>query len=155
MAAWSPASRCASFDVARQRADVMVTVGKHGKDTDSGNAAYFGMMAVNLLAGWLHAAAISGRSMDDVLTWALDERNDEPVKILRDHPAAASRNRRHARCCLPQPRRHPLQLVDYHPDRHRAAARPRRPRHLRPAPRRQYRHRRLPARQRHHLPPGV
>jgi type IV secretory pathway TraG/TraD family ATPase VirD4 len=90
MAAWSPASRCASFDLARQRADVMVTVGKHGKDTDSGNAAYFGMMAVNLLAGWLHAAAISSRGMDDVLTWALDERNDEPVKILRDHPAAAA-----------------------------------------------------------------
>lgn len=90
MAAWSPADQCASFDIARQRADVMVTVGKHGKDTDSGNAAYFGMMAVNLLAGWLHAAAISGRSMDDILTWALDERNDEPVKVLRDHPAAAA-----------------------------------------------------------------
>ena len=68
----------------------MVTVGKHGKDTDSGNAAYFGMIAINLLAGWLHAAAISGRSMDDVLTWALDERDDDPVKILRDHPAAAA-----------------------------------------------------------------
>jgi len=27
--------------------------------------------------------------MDDVLTWALDERQDEPVKILRDHPGAA------------------------------------------------------------------
>jgi type IV secretion system protein VirD4 len=39
----------------------MVTVGKQSKDgTDSGNAAYFGMMATNLLAGWLHAAAISG-----------------------------------------------------------------------------------------------
>jgi type IV secretion system protein VirD4 len=90
MAAWSPTDRCASFDLARQRADVMVTVGKHGKDTDSGNAAYFGMMAVNLLAGWLHAAAISGRGMDDVLAWALDERNDQPVKILRDHPQAAA-----------------------------------------------------------------
>jgi type IV secretory pathway TraG/TraD family ATPase VirD4 len=90
MAAWSPASRCASFDTARQRADIMVTVGKQGSDgSDSGNAAYFGMMATNLLAGWLHAAAISGRGMDDVLAWALDERNDEPVKILRDHPGAA------------------------------------------------------------------
>lgn len=91
MLAWSPASGCGSFDQARQRADVMVTVGKQGKDADgSGNAAYFGMMATNLLAGWLHAAAISGRGMDDVLAWALDERNDQPVKILRDHPAAAS-----------------------------------------------------------------
>lgn len=90
MLGWSPASGCASFDQARQRADVMVTVGKQGKDaSDSGNAAYFGMMATNLLAGWLHAAAISGRGMDDVLTWALDERQDEPVKILRDHRDAA------------------------------------------------------------------
>ncbi len=28
--------------------------------------------------------------MDDVLAWAFDERRDEPVKILRDHPAAAA-----------------------------------------------------------------
>jgi type IV secretion system protein VirD4 len=90
MLAWSPDSRCASFDIARQRADVMVTVGRAGRDGgDSANAAYFGMMATNLLAGWLHAAAISGTGMDAVLAWALDERQDDPVKILRDHPAAA------------------------------------------------------------------
>lgn len=87
---WSPTSGCADFERARVRADVMVTVGKTGRDTtDSGNAAYFGMMATNMLASWLHAAAISGGSMDDVLRWALDERLDEPVKILRDNPAAA------------------------------------------------------------------
>jgi len=91
MLAWSPASGCGSFDQARIRADVMVTVGRQGKDGgDSANAAYFAMMATNLLAGWLHAAAISGRSMDAVLAWALDERLDEPVKVLRDHPAAAA-----------------------------------------------------------------
>ncbi|MET8139873.1 TraM recognition domain-containing protein [Sphaerisporangium sp. NPDC005288] len=86
---WSPSSGCESFDKARSRADVMVTVGKSGAHQDSGNAAYFGMTATNLLAGWLHAAALSGGSMDDVLRWALDERLDQPVKILRDHPGAA------------------------------------------------------------------
>ncbi|GGK82099.1 hypothetical protein Sme01_38500 [Sphaerisporangium melleum] len=86
---WSPTSGCESFDKARARADVMVTVGKSGAQQDSGNAAYFGMTATNLLAGWLHAAALSGRSMADVLRWALDERLDQPVKILRDHPGAA------------------------------------------------------------------
>jgi len=91
MLAWSPASGCGSFDQARIRADVMVTVGRQGKDGgDSANAAYFAMMATNLLAGWLHAAAISGRGMDSVLAWALDERLDEAVKVLRDHPAAAA-----------------------------------------------------------------
>ncbi|WP_424534425.1 type IV secretory system conjugative DNA transfer family protein [Sphaerisporangium viridialbum] len=86
---WSPSSGCENFDKARARADVMVTVGKTGINQDSGNAAYFGMTATNLLAGWLHAAALSGGSMDDVLRWALDERLDQPVKILRDHPGAA------------------------------------------------------------------
>jgi type IV secretory pathway TraG/TraD family ATPase VirD4 len=87
--AWSPASGCERFDKARNRADVMVAVGKHGNAGDSQNAAFFGMTATNLLAGWLHAAAISGQGMDDVLRWALDERNDQPVTICRDHPAAA------------------------------------------------------------------
>ncbi|MEU9889985.1 TraM recognition domain-containing protein [Sphaerisporangium sp. NPDC051017] len=86
---WSPTSGCENFEKARIRADVMVTVGKTGSNQDSGNAAYFGMTATNLLAGWLHAAALSGGSTDDVLRWALDERLDQPVKILRDHPAAA------------------------------------------------------------------
>lgn len=86
---WSPTSGCENFEKARTRADVMVTVGKTGTSQDSGNAAYFGMTATNLLAGWLHAAALSGGSMDNVLHWALDERLDEPVKILRDHPHAA------------------------------------------------------------------
>jgi type IV secretion system protein VirD4 len=86
---WSPTSGCARFEKARQRADVMVTVGKSGTNPDTGNAAYFGMTATNLLAGWLHAAELTGGSMDDVLRWALNERLDEPVKILRDHPNAA------------------------------------------------------------------
>jgi type IV secretory pathway TraG/TraD family ATPase VirD4 len=86
---WSPVSGCESFERARQRADVMVTVGKSNDGHDSQNAQFFGMTATNLLAGWLHAAAISGGGMDEVLRWGLDERLDEPVLILRDHPAAA------------------------------------------------------------------
>jgi type IV secretion system protein VirD4 len=89
MVRWSPASGCADFGTARQRAGIMVTIGKSGATADSGNAAYFGMTATNLLAGWLHAAAVTGRPMGDVLAWALDERLDEPVKLLRDHPDAA------------------------------------------------------------------
>lgn len=86
---WSLASDCENFEKAHARADVMVTVGKSGSNQDSGNAGYFGLTATNLLAGWLHAAALSSGSMDDVLRWALDERLDQPVKILRDHPGAA------------------------------------------------------------------
>lgn len=87
---WSPTTGCAAFDLARQRADVMVTVGKaETGPSDSTNAGFFGLTATNLLAGWLHAAALTDRPMGDVLLWALDERLDEPIRLLRDHPRAA------------------------------------------------------------------
>jgi len=91
--AWSPTAGCTSFDVARRRADLLITVGKStagGIGADSTNAAFFGTSATNLLAGWLHAAALTDRTMSDVLTWALDERNDEAIRLLRDHPRAAT-----------------------------------------------------------------
>ncbi len=89
---WSPVEGGAEFDVARRRADTMVQVGKSdsaGGMSDSTNAGFFGLSATNLLAGWLHTAALTGRSMDDVLTWALDEHLDEPVRLLREAPGAA------------------------------------------------------------------
>jgi type IV secretion system protein VirD4 len=91
MLRWSPTSGCEDFDKARQRAEVMVTVGKSDQSqaAASDNSAFFGMAATNLLAGWLHAAAISDKSMDDVLRWALDERLDEPLHILAGNPLAA------------------------------------------------------------------
>lgn len=79
---WDLASGCASFDKARARADVMVTVGKSAETSDSTDGGYFAMSATNLLAAWLHAAALSGGSARDVLRWAFDERLDEPIRIL-------------------------------------------------------------------------
>ena len=86
---WSPITGCEKFDVARQRADVMVSVGK-STTSDSENAGYFGMTATNLLAGWLHAAALNNRDMGDVLRWALDERISEPIQLLSNHPSTAT-----------------------------------------------------------------
>lgn len=88
MVAWSLARGCENLDKARQRAEVMVTVGRSEKQ-DSSNAGYFGANATNLLTLWLHAAALTHRSMRDVLTWSLNDRDDTPVKLLRDHAAAA------------------------------------------------------------------
>ena len=85
---WSPTAGCRSLDKARQRAEVMVTVGRSEKQ-DSSNAGYFGANATNLLTLWLHAAALAERSMRDVLTWSLNDRDDTPVKLLRDHEDAA------------------------------------------------------------------
>jgi type IV secretion system protein VirD4 len=88
MVRWSPTSGCRSLDKARQRAEVMVTVGRSEKQ-DSSNAGYFGANATNLLTLWLHAAALADRSMADVLGWSLNDRDDTPVKLLRDRPGAA------------------------------------------------------------------
>jgi len=69
----------------------MVTVGRpETGGSDSTNAGFFAKTSINLLAGWLHCAAITGRSMNDVLGWAMDERQDEPIRLLRDHPRAAT-----------------------------------------------------------------
>jgi type IV secretory pathway TraG/TraD family ATPase VirD4 len=88
-ARWSPTFGCANFDRARRRADVMIRVGKSETSADSTGAGFFGLTATSLLAGWLHAAEIAGLGMDEVLAWALDDRLDEPVRILREHPDAA------------------------------------------------------------------
>ena len=87
--AWSPVSGCADFNRAHARADVLVSVGKAGDGSDSTNAGYFGQNATNLLAGWLHAAALSEGSARDVCKWAFDERDDAPIRHLASHPLAA------------------------------------------------------------------
>jgi type IV secretory pathway TraG/TraD family ATPase VirD4 len=86
---WDPASGCGSFDKAHARADVMVTVGKSASSSDSTDGGYFAMNATNLLAAWLHAAALSGGGARDVLKWAFDERDDAPIRILASCPEAA------------------------------------------------------------------
>nr|MBA3488293.1 type IV secretory system conjugative DNA transfer family protein [Longispora sp. (in: high G+C Gram-positive bacteria)] len=78
---WSPLSGCEDFDKARTRADVMVRIGK-SSSSDSTNAGFFGLTATNLLAAWMHTAAVTGCSMTDVLRWALSEGDDEPIRLL-------------------------------------------------------------------------
>ena len=88
---WSPTRGCQDFGKAWQRADVMVQVGKSSTTSDSTGAGFFGLTATTMLAAWLHAAAVSGRSMDDVLRWALDPRITEPITVLAEHPDADPR----------------------------------------------------------------
>jgi type IV secretory pathway TraG/TraD family ATPase VirD4 len=87
--AWSPTSGCERIDVARKRASVLVQVGKPGTDDDSSGAGFFGLSATNLLASWLHAAALTGRTMLDVLEWAMDEHDDAPLHLLRQQKRAS------------------------------------------------------------------
>ncbi|WP_306211047.1 type IV secretory system conjugative DNA transfer family protein [Actinoplanes sp. RD1] len=85
---WTPIAGAADFDVAYRRADVMIQVGKQDSASDSSNAGFFAMTATNLLACWLHTAALTSRTMDDVLTWSLDASIDTPIKLLRDASGA-------------------------------------------------------------------
>ncbi|MEV7601678.1 TraM recognition domain-containing protein [Kitasatospora sp. NPDC089797] len=80
---WSPTSGCEDFGKAMQRADLMVKIGK-SETTDSSGAGFFGATATSLLAGWLHAAAITGRSMEDVLRWGFNAHLEEPIKLLAE-----------------------------------------------------------------------
>ncbi|HTJ68129.1 MAG TPA: TraM recognition domain-containing protein [Actinospica sp.] len=87
--AWSPAAGCQRIDVARKRASVLVQVGKPGTDDDSSGAGFFGLTATNLLASWLHAVALTGRTMLDLLEWAMDEHDDTPLHLLRQAKKAS------------------------------------------------------------------
>jgi type IV secretion system protein VirD4 len=84
---WTPIAGAEDYDIALQRADTMIQVGK-GESSDSSNAGFFGMTATNLLAAWLHTAAVTGRTMLDVLDWSVDPTDDTPVKLLRDADGA-------------------------------------------------------------------
>ena len=85
---WSPAAGCENLDIAAARAAVIVTVGKGGASEDSAATGFFGPTATNLVLSWLHAAALIGGSMMDVLDWVLNQNDDTPVRLLRDHPDA-------------------------------------------------------------------
>lgn len=87
-ARWSPVSGCEDFAVAFERADTMVQIGKPGKASDSRGAGFFGITATTMLAAWMHAAALNGGSMRDVVRWALDDRITEAITILAEHPYA-------------------------------------------------------------------
>lgn len=86
---WSPVAGCEDYDRARRRANVMVTVGGDGA-SDSKNSGYFRNNAVNLLSAWLHIAALEGRTIEDIVRWALDPRDDEPITLLRANPGAVT-----------------------------------------------------------------
>ncbi|MHA6759731.1 type IV secretory system conjugative DNA transfer family protein [Streptacidiphilus sp. PAMC 29251] len=87
LAQWSPTSGCENFGKAMKRADLMVQIGK-AETSDSSGAGFFGATATSLLAGWLHAAALTGRTMDDVLTWGFNPSIEEPIKLLANSDRA-------------------------------------------------------------------
>jgi hypothetical protein len=88
--AWNPILGSEDFVVAYRRAIALVTgveaanPGSRGSDADT----FFRTSASEVLAAWLHAAALGGKEIDDLSAWL--ERTDDPTpqRILHDDPRA-------------------------------------------------------------------
>ncbi|MGH3709282.1 MAG: type IV secretory system conjugative DNA transfer family protein [Pseudonocardiaceae bacterium] len=98
---WSPIPGCEDFTLAYRRAVALVA----GVDTDSGTARggdadqFFRQSAAEVLAAWLHAAALGGKGIEDLLDWLGTTDDPVPGRILRDEahadPSAAVNLRKH------------------------------------------------------------
>ncbi len=90
---WDPIDGCVDPMLAERRAKAFTagTVksavqGGYGDDT----ARFYAAEAAKVLQAFFHAAALTGRSLDDVLAWVANPRAAaEPAEVLREHPHAA------------------------------------------------------------------
>lgn len=83
---WDIVAGCEVDAVATRRAKTIIAARPL---EDAGNAKFFAGTAETVLRCLLHAAALGGRSMRDVVMWSKDFSDDAPYNILRDHPDAA------------------------------------------------------------------
>jgi type IV secretion system protein VirD4 len=87
---WDPIAGCADPWTAQRRAHAFTTglTGTHGGDNDA--ARFYTAEAAKVIAGFLHAAALTGQTLDQLLRWVANPAGaTEPVEILRTHPHAA------------------------------------------------------------------
>lgn len=88
---WDPIDGCVDSMVAERRAKAF-TAGtvKGGAATHGDDAArFYAAEAAKVAQAYFHAAALAGRTLDDVLQWVANPRKaSEPSEILREHPHA-------------------------------------------------------------------
>ncbi len=86
---WSPLARCGTWHGAYRMAQALVGAGRRGGHTTP-DADFLANMAPTLLAPLLLAAAVSGRSMGDVVRWAQRQERAEVTAALNvaGEPAA-------------------------------------------------------------------
>ena len=90
---WDPVAGCVEPKVAERRAKAFsagtVTGSVSGGRADAA-ARFYAAETAKVLQGFLHAAALTGRTLDDVLAWVADPAAaEQPMEILRVHPHAA------------------------------------------------------------------
>jgi type IV secretion system protein VirD4 len=83
---WDIVAGCEDVREAMTRARAMVAARPLNSDR---NSSFFEGASETVLRCLLHAAAIDGASMREVLAWARDFTDDAPYEILRSHPGAA------------------------------------------------------------------
>jgi hypothetical protein len=84
---WDIIAGCEDGQVAMKRAAAIVAARPiDGKQ--STNAGFFTQAVTIVLQCMMHAAAVGGKSMRDVMAWMGDYSNDTPYEILRTHPKA-------------------------------------------------------------------
>lgn len=90
---WDPIAGCVDPLVAERRAKAFTAgtirgAGARGQGDDA--ARFYAAEAAKVIQGYFHAAALTGRTLDDVLRWvAQPAAATEPTEILRAHPHAA------------------------------------------------------------------
>jgi type IV secretion system protein VirD4 len=90
---WDPIDGCVDPMLAERRAKAFTagTVrgalsGGHGDDA----ARFYAAEAAKVIQAYFHAAALTGRSLQDVLRWVANPMaTTDPTEILREHPHAA------------------------------------------------------------------
>jgi hypothetical protein len=82
---WNPARGCADPLVAINRARALSAGTGLGEMRDG---AYWQLMSSAVLRCYLHAAALTGRPIGDLLAWAARPGDPTPVRILRDESGA-------------------------------------------------------------------
>lgn len=90
---WDPIEGCVDPMVAERRAKAFcagtVKGAIHGGAGDD-SARFYAAEAAKVLQSYFHAAALTGRTLQDVLRWVSNPRaTTDPSEILREHPHAA------------------------------------------------------------------
>jgi type IV secretion system protein VirD4 len=80
---WSPVVGCEDSAVAERRAGALVAAA--GEAGDLRSASFFRRSAITVLAAYLHAAALDGATIADVVSWAGDPSEPAPLRILSEH----------------------------------------------------------------------
>lgn len=90
---WDPIAECADAVVAERRAKAFTAgtiKGAVAEGYGDQAARFYAAEAAKVIQAFFHAAALTHRTLDDVLEWVADPHSTvEPSEILRTHPRAA------------------------------------------------------------------